>query len=300
MCALTKRYCSSDMLLAVRETAAPSDLDAAWRILLEPAFRAGKTFCVATDVSQEDGLEFWAGRNCTSRRVFVAEVKPPQDAASDAMDELVGSYYMEPGRGPGSHVACCAFVTLPEACESVGRAMLLHALQTAASAKLHALQCTFVVAVDELALTVWKGAGFVEVGRLPSAFKHPEQGLVDALVMHRALGGSDLTAWTQHELGAKSKDGSAVVDFGEVFRASAILPAAAKLPAPVLDELGYDAQDWSPAHLVHRFAYHLDTMFAPNLPGIGSPPNASPSKPMKLPELTEVSELESLAPHPVS
>jgi hypothetical protein len=33
----------------------------------------------------------------------------------------------------------------------------------------------------------WQAYGFEIVGRLPAAFKHPDQGFVDALVMHKPL-----------------------------------------------------------------------------------------------------------------
>jgi hypothetical protein len=34
---------------------------------------------------------------------------------------------------------------------------------------------------------MWQSLGFETVGRLPRAFQHPRLGLVDALVMFRAL-----------------------------------------------------------------------------------------------------------------
>jgi ribosomal protein S18 acetylase RimI-like enzyme len=49
------------------------------------------------------------------------------------------------------------------------------------------MQFNFVVATNDPAVALWKSLGFDVVGRLPGAFRHPKQGPVDALVMHRAL-----------------------------------------------------------------------------------------------------------------
>jgi ribosomal protein S18 acetylase RimI-like enzyme len=44
-----------------------------------------------------------------------------------------------------------------------------------------------VIASNERAVRLWQACGFEVVGRLPNAFNHPRLGLVDALVMMRAL-----------------------------------------------------------------------------------------------------------------
>jgi ribosomal protein S18 acetylase RimI-like enzyme len=49
------------------------------------------------------------------------------------------------------------------------------------------MQFNFVVATNEGAVALWKSLGFEVVGRLQRAFRHPALGLVDALVMYRAL-----------------------------------------------------------------------------------------------------------------
>ncbi len=49
------------------------------------------------------------------------------------------------------------------------------------------MQFNFVVASNEGAVALWKSLGFEVVGRVPRAFRHPALGLVDALVMYRAL-----------------------------------------------------------------------------------------------------------------
>ena len=49
------------------------------------------------------------------------------------------------------------------------------------------MQFNFVVSTNERAVRLWRSLGFEIVGRLPSAFRHPAQGYVDAFVMYRAL-----------------------------------------------------------------------------------------------------------------
>jgi ribosomal protein S18 acetylase RimI-like enzyme len=50
-----------------------------------------------------------------------------------------------------------------------------------------AVQFNFVIASNERAVRLWQACRFEIVGRLPTAFEHPRQGLVDALVMLRTL-----------------------------------------------------------------------------------------------------------------
>jgi len=49
------------------------------------------------------------------------------------------------------------------------------------------MQFNFVVSTNERAVHLWQAMGFEIVGRLPLAFKHPDSGYVDALVMFRHL-----------------------------------------------------------------------------------------------------------------
>ena len=50
-----------------------------------------------------------------------------------------------------------------------------------------AMQYNLVVSTNEGAIKLWKSLGFFVVGTLPRAFRHPEFGPVDALVMYRLL-----------------------------------------------------------------------------------------------------------------
>jgi ribosomal protein S18 acetylase RimI-like enzyme len=163
--------------------AAAGDDDAIWAIL-EPILRDGETYALPRDWSRAEALAFWRGGDHT---VFVAEL--PADGASRATPGVVGTYYLHPNqKGGGAHVANCGYATLAAARkQGVARAMCLHSMEAARQQGYLAMQFNFVVASNEGAVALWKSLGFDVVGRVPGAFRHPAQGLVDALVMYRAL-----------------------------------------------------------------------------------------------------------------
>jgi len=151
------------------------DADAIWKIL-EPVIRAGETYALPRDMRREAALAYW---RADDRETLVAE-----DAG-----EIVGTYYIRANQpGGGSHVANCGYVTAPWAgSRGVARAMCEHSLTLAKERGFRAMQFNFVVATNERAVRLWQSLGFEIVGRLPGAFRHPNEGYVDALVMYRGL-----------------------------------------------------------------------------------------------------------------
>ena len=71
--------------------------------------------------------------------------------------------------------------------KGVARTMCEHSLAHAKACGFRAMQFNFVVSSNARAVKLWQTLGFATVGRLPAAFAHPVHGLVDALVMFRAL-----------------------------------------------------------------------------------------------------------------
>jgi ribosomal protein S18 acetylase RimI-like enzyme len=65
--------------------------------------------------------------------------------------------------------------------------MCEHSLEHARARGFRAMQFNFVVSTNARAVSLWQRLGFEIVGRLPLAFRHPQAGYVDALVMFRAL-----------------------------------------------------------------------------------------------------------------
>ncbi|GAO38913.1 putative acetyltransferase [Sphingomonas changbaiensis NBRC 104936] len=157
-----------------------SATDADWPkiwLILEPVIRAGEAYALPVDMDEADARAYWFA---PGHDVFVAEI---EDA------RLAGTYYMRPNqRGGGSHVCNCGYATATDMQgRGIARTMGEHSLETARDRGYRAMQFNFVVASNERAVRLWSSLGFDIVGRLPSAFRHPALGDVDALVMWRSL-----------------------------------------------------------------------------------------------------------------
>jgi ribosomal protein S18 acetylase RimI-like enzyme len=168
------------MGMIIRPASAVDD-DAIWAIL-EPILRQGDVYALPRDWGRDETVAYWRAREHT---VFVAEAVPEAGGAP----RTAGTYYLRPNqKGGGAHVANCGYATHPFARgRGVARAMCVHSLEIAKRQGFKAVQFNFVVATNEDAVHLWKSLGFEVVGRLPRAFQHPSRGLVDALVMYRAL-----------------------------------------------------------------------------------------------------------------
>lgn len=155
--------------------AQPSDAAAIAEIII-PVFREGTTYTIDPHISESDALAYWLS---PEKEIFVAE----------ADQRILGTYFMRANQaGGGRHVCNCGYITRPDATgRGVAHAMGLHSLDTARVRGYRAMQFNFVVATNERAVKLWQSLGFEIVGRLPGAFQHPTQGLVDALVMYQRL-----------------------------------------------------------------------------------------------------------------
>ena len=160
--------------MAIRP-ATKDDHDSIWQIL-EPMIRRGDTYTLPRDMSKGQALEFWFAQG---NETFVW-----QDRST-----ILGTYFLRANqRGGGSHVANCSYVTAASAeGRGIARAMCQHSLQRARERGFRAMQFNFVVSTNQRAVKLWTELGFNIVGRLPGAFEHPEQGFVDALIMHQKI-----------------------------------------------------------------------------------------------------------------
>ena len=151
------------------------DAPAIWGII-GPTIRAGETYTLDRQMSEADALAYWmsADKHC-----FVAE--------DDG--EILGTYYIRANQaGGGDHVCNCGYMTSASAVgRGIARAMCEHSLEVARSKGFRAMQFNFVVNSNERAVALWQSFGFDIVGRLPLAFRHPQLGYVDALVMYKQL-----------------------------------------------------------------------------------------------------------------
>ncbi len=155
--------------------AVPADAPALWAIL-EPVIRAGDTYALDPDMGETEALAYWLGPD---RETFVAE----EDG------RMLGTSYLRANQaGGGRHVCNCGFMTAAVATgRGVARALCAHSLEHARARGFRAMQFNFVVSTNTRAVALWRSMGFETIGRLPGAFRHPDHGYVDALVMFREV-----------------------------------------------------------------------------------------------------------------
>lgn len=146
--------------------------------VLEPVFRLGQTYAFAPDMSETEAHKAWVE---APQQTFVAE----------AEGQVVGTYYIKPNQpGQGAHVCNCGYVVAgDQRGRGIAAQMCRHSLAQAGEMGFLAMQYNLVVATNLDAVHLWQKMGFEVVGRLPKAFRHPQQGLVDALVLYQWLGG---------------------------------------------------------------------------------------------------------------
>jgi RimJ/RimL family protein N-acetyltransferase len=152
------------------------DCPAAWAII-EPVFRAGETYGVPTDMTEDAAYEMWVE---WATRAYVV---------LDERGRIVGTYFLKPNHGgPGAHVANCGYIVAESARgQGLATAMCCHSQQEACALGFRAMQYNLVVSTNAAAIRVWQAQGFTIAGTLPGAFQHPRHGEVDAFVMFKTL-----------------------------------------------------------------------------------------------------------------
>jgi len=155
--------------------AADADRDAVLAIIA-PVLRAGETYAIDNDLSDEEMLAYWF---MPAHEVFVAE----EDG------EVLGTYYlMANQRGGGAHIANCGYIVSAKAQgKGIAARMCEHSQERAKERGFRGMQFNHVVSTNTRAVALWQKLGFGIVGTLPAAFRHPVHGYVDSYVMFKAL-----------------------------------------------------------------------------------------------------------------
>jgi ribosomal protein S18 acetylase RimI-like enzyme len=65
--------------------------------------------------------------------------------------------------------------------------MLNHSLNLAKEMGFKGMQFNLVVSNNKWAIKLWESEDFKIVGQIPSAFNHPNDGLIDAFIMFKKL-----------------------------------------------------------------------------------------------------------------
>ncbi|MFE0458851.1 GNAT family N-acetyltransferase [Kitasatospora sp. NPDC058965] len=162
--------------VVIREARA-EDWPAVWPFF-QRIVAAGETFTYPTDLTEEQGREWW--------------MLPAPNRTVVAVDEdgtVLGTAKMNRNhQGNGSHVASASYMVDPaRAGRGVGRALCRYTLDWARSAGYRAMQFNAVVASNRAAVHLYESLGFEVLGTLPEGFHHPVHGYVGLHVMHRKL-----------------------------------------------------------------------------------------------------------------
>ncbi|MDA1268442.1 MAG: GNAT family N-acetyltransferase [Bacteroidetes bacterium] len=161
--------------LPIARITTKEDEEGLWEIL-EPMIRKGGTYVFSLDKNKESVMAYWLGAEKTT---FVVEID----------GELVGTFYLKANQeGLGDHVSNAGFVVAPEAeGQGLGRWMGNFAFEEAKKRGYLAMQFNFVIQSNQQAVHLWKSLGFSILGEIPEAYRHPELGLVPALIFHKKL-----------------------------------------------------------------------------------------------------------------
>ena len=162
-------------MLTIRKFA-ERDWDAIWCIV-EPVLRAGETYPFSPSITNGEAFAAWIE---TPSATYVAE---------DENGAILGTYYIKPNQPSlGSHVCNCGYIVAEAARgHGVASAMCEHSQREAIAQGFRAMQYNLVVSTNRGAVQLWRKHGFDIVGTLAKAFRHPNLGFVDALVMYKQL-----------------------------------------------------------------------------------------------------------------
>ena len=151
------------------------DEEALWGIL-EPMVRQGGTYVFSLDKTRESMMDYWMGAD---KATFVVEKE----------GIVLGTFYLKANQeGLGYHICNAGFVVSRDAeGQGVGRWMGEYAQAAAKSRGFLAMQFNFVIQSNQKAVHLWKSLGFSVIGEIPEAYRHPELGLVPALIFHKKL-----------------------------------------------------------------------------------------------------------------
>jgi len=145
--------------------------------LVREAAAARNAFTYDPDLGDAQIRDLWS----SAANVVVAAARDGAIAGTAKMGRNQG--------GPGDHVATASFLVAQGwRRRGIGRLLCRYALSWAGDAGFEAMQFNAVVSSNEPAVKAWQAEGFEIVGRIPGAFRHPDLGFVDLLVMYRAIG----------------------------------------------------------------------------------------------------------------
>ena len=160
--------------MKIRE-ATEEDFSQIWTIFHE-IISKGETYAYDPNTSKNEAFKLWIE---IPQKTFVCE----EDGS------ILGTYYLKNNQcGNGSHVCNCGYMVARQSRKrGIATLMCKHSQEIAKALKYKAMQFNFVISTNTTAINLWKKLDFEIVGKLPKAFKHPQAGYVDALIMYKLL-----------------------------------------------------------------------------------------------------------------
>ncbi|NOZ31570.1 MAG: GNAT family N-acetyltransferase [Alphaproteobacteria bacterium] len=146
-------------------------------VIVTAAIRAGDTYPYDPNSTPGQIEALWFA---PSHRVYVA---------TGPGEQVLGTFYIRPNQpGLGDHVCNAGFIVANSAAGGgIGTAMGEFSLSEAKRLGFSAMQFNLVVKSNKASLRIWDKLGFVTIGTIPAAFRHPRLGPTDADILHRPL-----------------------------------------------------------------------------------------------------------------
>ncbi|MGF1455685.1 MAG: GNAT family N-acetyltransferase [Alphaproteobacteria bacterium] len=155
--------------------ATPDDRDAVVSIFLETV-RSADSFAFDPNTDRAGGQALWFAAGAA---VYVA----------DRGGTIAGSCFIKPNQpGLGDHIANAGIMVAQRFKGfGIGRALADFVIQEGRRLGYTGMQFNFVVVSNKPAVDLWLSVGFREAGRIPGAFRHPNRGPTDVLILFRSL-----------------------------------------------------------------------------------------------------------------
>lgn len=152
------------------------DFHQIWSVF-QTVLQNGRTYALPDAMSMEEAATLW----CTGERTAYI--------AQDEEGQVIGTFYLRANMpGPGSHIANGGIMIAHEMRgKGYGLALGEKMVEQARALGYAAIQFNNVVATNTASLAIWKKLGFREIGRVPNAFQHKDEGLVDSFILYKAL-----------------------------------------------------------------------------------------------------------------
>jgi GNAT superfamily N-acetyltransferase len=144
--------------------------------LIKPIIRKGGTYVFLPNSSRDKMMNYWLN---SDKKTYIAELE----------GEIVGTFYIKNNQPDlGDHICNAGFmVTQNQEGKGIGKEMGKFALSEAKRLGYQAMQFNFVLESNVHAVKLWKSLGFEILGKIPEAYRHPELGLVSALILYQRL-----------------------------------------------------------------------------------------------------------------